>query len=522
MIAVVGRAQPGGARDEALRGLGGGHDGGGRRAHGGARAAAPTSSRCAPTTFRDLDLRGAAAGAHAADPVHLPVAVRGRPLPGREPAPRRRAAARGASSAASTSWTSRRARASTTSSRRRQGRGLVLSWHDLEGTPDDLEARSTSAWPRRRRHREDRRSPRARSATSAGCSRSRRATPRTPAPRLVALAMGPLGVASRVLGGRYGAPFTLRLGRRGARARPRASSRRAVLADSLSRALDRPRHARLRPARQRRAAQPLAGDPEPRVRRARDRRRLRAAAGRVARRLHGGAARARPLGLQRDAALQGRDPGATSTRSRRRPPRSAVGVTPSSRRTAGCVGLEHGRRRRARRRCGSGSTRRDARVAILGAGGAARAAAFALVRAGARVTCWRAAPSRPREVAAATGCAARAPRRRSPAVPYDVLVNATPLGSGAFPGESPAARERAAIGQRGVRHGLRAARDAAARARRAPRAARRSTASRCWSRRRSGSSRPGPESGAPVEAMTAAALDAIEASRVARVAEAAS
>ena len=77
----------------------------------------------------------------------------------------------------------------------------------------------------------------------------------------------------------------------------------------LSRALDRPRHAGVRPPRQRRAAQSLARDPEPCLRRVRDRRGLRPAAGRVARRVRRGAARARLVGLERDAPLQGRDAG---------------------------------------------------------------------------------------------------------------------------------------------------------------------------------------------------------------------
>jgi shikimate 5-dehydrogenase len=57
-------------------------------------------------------------------------------------------------------------------------------------------------------------------------------------------------------------------------------------------------------------------------------------------------------------------------------------------------------------------------VAIVGAGGAARAAASARVREGARVT-------------------VRARRPALPGLAWEVLVNATPLGSGAFPGQSP-------------------------------------------------------------------------------------
>jgi len=73
---------------------------------------------------------------------------------------------------------------------------------------------------------------------------------------------------------------------------------------------------------------------------------------------------------------------------------------------------------------------------IVGAGGAARAAAFALVRAGARVTVLARRPEQAAEVASATGCAS-AGLDALPALAWDVLVNATPLGSGAFPGQSP-------------------------------------------------------------------------------------
>ena len=75
-------------------------------------------------------------------------------------------------------------------------------------------------------------------------------------------------------------------------------------------------------------------------------------------------------------------------------------------------------------------------VAIVGAGGAARAAAFALVRAGARVTVLARRAEQAAEVASATGCAS-AGLDALPGLAWDVLVNATPLGSGAFPGRSP-------------------------------------------------------------------------------------
>jgi 3-dehydroquinate dehydratase/shikimate dehydrogenase len=75
-------------------------------------------------------------------------------------------------------------------------------------------------------------------------------------------------------------------------------------------------------------------------------------------------------------------------------------------------------------------------VAILGGGGAARAAAFALSRAGARVTVFARRVEQAAEVAQATGAAA-AGLDALERLAWDVLVNATPVGSGAVPGECP-------------------------------------------------------------------------------------
>ena len=87
------------------------------------------------------------------------------------------------------------------------GRGLVLSWHDFEGTPEDLDgirARMAAFNPDVVKI-----AVTARSVADLGrlmAFAARHAASR--GPRLVALAMGPLGVASRILGGRFGMPFT--------------------------------------------------------------------------------------------------------------------------------------------------------------------------------------------------------------------------------------------------------------------------------------------------------------------------
>ena len=80
------------------------------------------------------------------------------------------------------------------------------------------------------------------------------------------------------------------------------------------------------------------------------------------------------------------------------------------------------------------------RVAVLGAGGAARAAVLALVRAGACVTVLARRRGQAEEVASATGCS-HAPLDAFAALDWDVLLNATPVGSGALPGALPVPRE---------------------------------------------------------------------------------
>lgn len=67
-------------------------------------------------------------------------------------------------------------------------------------------------------------------------------------------------------------------------------------------------------------------------------------------------------------------------------------------------------------------------VLVLGAGGAARAIAFALVGAGARVTLANRDEAKARELAAHAGANARALAGLESTEPWDVLVNATSLG----------------------------------------------------------------------------------------------
>jgi 3-dehydroquinate dehydratase/shikimate dehydrogenase len=76
------------------------------------------------------------------------------------------------------------------------------------------------------------------------------------------------------------------------------------------------------------------------------------------------------------------------------------------------------------------------RVVILGAGGAARAAALALVQAGTKVTVLARKPAQAAAVAKDTGCAAGDLARLADHE-WDVLINATPVGSASLPSGSP-------------------------------------------------------------------------------------
>ena len=73
---------------------------------------------------------------------------------------------------------------------------------------------------------------------------------------------------------------------------------------------------------------------------------------------------------------------------------------------------------------------------VIGTGGAARAAALALKRRGAKVAVLGRDPAKAATVAAAVGIS-HGPLAALPGVAWDVLVNATPVGSAAAPGETP-------------------------------------------------------------------------------------
>ncbi|MBI4569803.1 MAG: type I 3-dehydroquinate dehydratase [Planctomycetes bacterium] len=82
---------------------------------------------------------------------------------------------------------------------------------------------------------------------------------------------------------------------------------------------------------------------------------------------------------------------------------------------------------------------RARRALVLGAGGAARAVASALVDAGNDVTLWNRTASRAAQLAEAIGGECRcAPAGAPPVGPFDLVINATPVGMAPRTGECPA------------------------------------------------------------------------------------
>lgn len=314
------------------------------------------------------------------------------------------------------------------------GRGLVLSWHDFEGTPEDLDgihARMAAQHPDVVKI-----AVTARSVADLGRLLAFAARHAGRGPRLVALAMGPLGVASRILGGRTGAPFTFASPETGREAAP-GQLPASVLADTY----------RVRAISPSTRVYGLLGSDV-----------LRSLSPAIQNRAfaeRGEDAVYVPLQAESMAAFASALPALSlSGFSVTRPYKGAIlphldSVAPNAAEAGSAntvvvrEGLLEGLSTDGdgvlvplRRRLDPAGRA----VAILGAGGAARAAAFTLVRAGARVTVLGRRAAQAAEVAAATGCAA-APLDSLAGLAWDVLVNATPVGSGAFPGETPVPAE---------------------------------------------------------------------------------
>jgi 3-dehydroquinate dehydratase/shikimate dehydrogenase len=322
--------------------------------------------------------------------------------------------------------------------RAKAGRGLVLSWHDFEGTPSDLEAlyrRMAEAGADivkiavTARSVEDLGRLLGFAETHARAREEKR-------PPLVALAMGPLGVASRVLGGRYGAPFTFAAPRAGREAAPGQLPARALaesyrvrsigpgtrvyglLGVDVLRSVSPAIHNRAFAVRGLDAVYvPLAADSV------------------------GAFAKALPaLGLSGFSVTRPYKPEIIPCLAACEPEAARAGsvntVVVRDGRLHGSSTDGDGVLVPLRRRADVPGSR----IAIVGAGGAARAAAFAFERAGAHVTLLARRREQAAEAAASTG-ADHAPLEDVGALRWDVLVNATPLGSGAHPGRMPVPAE---------------------------------------------------------------------------------
>jgi 3-dehydroquinate dehydratase/shikimate dehydrogenase len=323
----------------------------------------------------------------------------------------------------------------------RAGRGLVVSHHDLAGVPEDLEGLSAEAaalgadvvkivgTPRSARDL-GRLMAFARGSSSEGVEETAPGRWRG----LVALAMGPLGVASRILGGRHRAPFTYAAPVEGREAAPGQ-----LTADTLAKVY------RVRSIGPGTRAYGILGIDVLRS---------------LSPAIHNRAFAERGLDavyvpLQSEslpAFLDALPDLGLSGFSVTRPWKSDIlphlapdHVEPTAAR-AGSVNTVVVREGRL---VGS-STDGDGvlvplrhhlvvsgrPVTLVGAGGAARAAAFALVEVGARVRVLARRPEQAAAVAADVGCD-HGPLTALDDEAWDVLINATPVGSGACPGEMP-------------------------------------------------------------------------------------
>jgi 3-dehydroquinate dehydratase/shikimate dehydrogenase len=322
--------------------------------------------------------------------------------------------------------------------RSRAGRGLIVSHHDLEGVPADLPglaslmaatgadvvkivgtARSVSDLGRMTQF-------------ARGWGREASSTPGR-RPGLVALAMGPLGLPSRVLGGRHHAPFTY--------ASPEAG-RESAPGQVPARVLDRIYRVRsvspttrvygvlgtdvlrsLSPAIHNRAFAecgidavyvPLQAESLPAFLDALPALRL------------SGFSVTRPYKSDIVSHLPSVTPAAAESGS-------VNTVLEVDGRLFGMSTDGDGVLGPLQKRLGLSGRR----VALVGAGGAARAAAYALVRAGARVTVFARRPEQAAEVAEQAHCAT-ATLSALADHPWEVLLHATPAGSGTQPGQMAA------------------------------------------------------------------------------------
>jgi 3-dehydroquinate dehydratase/shikimate dehydrogenase len=303
------------------------------------------------------------------------------------------------------------------------GRGLIVSHHDFESTPEDLDA----LYGRMSEQGADVVKIVVTPRSIADVARLLAFAARTAGrggPPLVALAMGPLGTATRLLAGRYGAPFTFGSPEWGGEAAPgqvpaaemaglyrvrqvtAATRVYAVLGADVARSLSPVLHNRAFAARGLDAIYvPFSAEallPFVEALPVLD---------------LAGFSVTRPYKVEMLAHLHQQDEAVTRCGS----VNTVVcedgrlrGLTTDG---AGVLGP-----------LGKRTAIKGSSVVIVGAGGAARAVAFALRASGARVTVVARKPQQAGELAADVGCAhgALADLRH---YPWDILINATPLGS---------------------------------------------------------------------------------------------
>jgi len=298
--------------------------------------------------------------------------------------------------------------------RRRHGRNIVLSLHDFTGCPADLEARVDAMAAL---------NPEVLKVAItvsrlAGCGRLAGIARRHAGRRLVLIAMGEAGLATRILPGRFGSCWTY------------AGHGVAPGQIDIERLLGEFRFRRIGPHTELYgiAGRPVAHSLSPAMHNAAfeqlglDAAYVPIAAADIDDLFEGlralgvaGASVTAPFKVGVMKGLASLDPDARETGAVNTLVRDGGGWrghnTDLEGFLAGCAGFDLDRQR----------------VAVLGTGGAARAVALAARRSGAEVTCYGRDPGKARALSAAFGVGASA--RPVPPGSWDVLVNATPVGT---------------------------------------------------------------------------------------------
>ena len=311
------------------------------------------------------------------------------------------------------------------------GKGLVISFHDLAATPDDLDGLYSDMSARGADIVKIVVTPRSVADVGRLLDFATRTVARGGTP-LVALAMGPLGTPTRLLAGRYGAPFTFASVAPGAESAPGQIT--AALMDDLY---------RVRRVSDRTKVYGILGSDVVRSLSPHIHNRAFAACGLDAIYV--------PLQAEDLPAFLGcRKVLGLSGFSVTRPYKVEViphlDVVDEEAALAGSVNtvVVEGERLRGLSTDGVGVTTplerhlalEGASVVVLGAGGAARAAAYALRKKGAAVTLLARDPEKAAEAARAIGCDYGALSSAGER-PFDAVINATPLGGGAYHALSP-------------------------------------------------------------------------------------